>query len=55
MKKTGYYRCGEYEYYDIKDYRTCCTCKYFIDNELETRFECWKEEQDEDCYESKYF
>lgn len=57
MKKIGYDHYSEYEYYDIKDYRTCCTCRYFIDNELETRFECWKKERDENenCYENKYF
>ena len=53
MKKIGYYRCGQYEYYDIKDYDVCCTCKYFYDNKLQTRFECLKEYQNEDCYESK--
>lgn len=55
MKKTGYDRCGKYEYYDIKDFKTCCTCKHFVDNEMETRFECWKETRDNDeCYESKF-
>lgn len=51
MKRTGYDRCGEYEYYDIKDYDTCWSCKYFVDNKFETRFECEKEVRDEDCYE----
>lgn len=54
MKKIGYDYGGTYEYYDIKDYNTCCTCKHFCDNELETRFECWKEMQDDECYESKF-
>jgi hypothetical protein len=54
MKKIGYDIGGTYEYYDIKDYDTCCTCKYFYDNELETRFECWKKVQDDECYEDKF-
>ena len=57
MKKTGYDRHSEYEYYDIKDYQTCRTCKYFFDNWFETRFECCKKErnENENCYENKYF
>lgn len=54
MKKIGYCYGGTYEYYDIKNYDTCCTCRYFCDNELETRFECSKEERSDECYESKY-
>jgi hypothetical protein len=54
MKKIGYDHYEEYEYYDIKDFHTCCTCKYFCDNKFESRFECEKEVQDENCYESKY-
>ena len=48
----GCYYGGEYEYYDIKDYDVCCTCRNFCDNFLETRFECLKEHNaDEDCWE----
>lgn len=54
MKKTGYDRQNYYTYNEIKDYNLCCTCKHFFDNELETRFECEKEIQDENCYESKF-
>lgn len=54
MKKTGYDYFGKYEYYDIKEFNTCCTCKYFYDNKMETRLECLKEVQDEKCYENKF-
>lgn len=54
MKKIGYDIGGTYEYYDIKDYDTCRTCRYFYDNEIETRFECHNENKGEDCYERKY-
>lgn len=53
MKKTGFDHYEEYQYFDIKDYDTCCTCKYFCDNEMETRFECSKEVREEYCYEQK--
>ena len=54
MKKTGCNNCFEYEYYDIKNYNACCTCKHFFDNELETRFECLAKVQDDNCYENKF-
>lgn len=54
MKKIGCDHYSEYEYYDIKDFNTCCTCKHCYDNELETRFECWAEVQNDNCYESKF-
>ena len=54
MKKVGCDYHSEYEYYDIKDFKTCCTCKYFFDNELETRFECLAKKQSSNCYENKF-
>lgn len=54
MKKIGYDHNREYEYYDIKDFDICCTCKYFLDNEMETRFECCAKSQGDNCYESKF-
>lgn len=54
MTKTGYDHCGEYQYNDIKNYKHCCTCRHFFDNELETRFECHKECREDECYESKF-
>lgn len=54
MKRIGYDHHSEYEYYDIKDFDTCCTCKYFCDNEMETRFECCAKSQCDNCYESKF-
>ena len=50
----GYDAGGKYEYYDIKDYDMCCTCRYFSDNWHETRFECLNNTQDDDCYEDMY-
>ena len=41
----------QYEYHEIKDYDICCTCQYFYDNWHETRFECLKETQCDDCRE----
>lgn len=32
---------GEYKYYDIIDYDTCCNCKHFSDNWRYERFECF--------------
>lgn len=55
MMKTGYDCCSEYNYYDIKDYDTCYTCKCFYDNETELRFECHREKEiDAECYKSKF-
>lgn len=31
---------GEYVYYDIKDYDSCCRCENFCDNKKEERYEC---------------
>lgn len=31
--------------------KTNWSCKYFVDNKFESRFECEKETRDEDCYE----
>lgn len=39
-ERTGVYHGGEYVYYDIIDYETCCTCEHFSDNWYEERFEC---------------
>lgn len=49
----GCYAGGEYEYYDIKDYDTCCRCRYFSDNWHEERFECLNinRKENDDCYE----
>lgn len=53
--RKGYDCCSEYNYYDIKDYNTCCTCKYFYDNETELRFECLRDkETDDECYKNKF-
>lgn len=54
MKRIRYDHYSKYEYYDIKDFDTCCTCKHFCDNETETRFECWAKAQNDNCYESKF-
>lgn len=54
VKNIGCDYYEEYEYYDIKDFNTCCTCEYFYDNEMETRFECHKKARGKECYESKY-
>ncbi|MBO5712174.1 MAG: hypothetical protein J6R47_04980 [Acholeplasmatales bacterium] len=55
MKHHSYDCCSEYDYYDIKNYRTCCTCKYFYDNEAVSRFECHRDkEPDNECYENKF-
>ena len=54
MKKIGYDHYSEYEYYDIKDFYICCTCKYFYDNKMETRFECHTKSQGNNCYEHKF-
>lgn len=55
MRHHGYDCCSEYDYYDIKNYRTCCTCKYFYDNEAVPRFECHRDkEPDDECYKNKF-
>lgn len=43
---NGIDMCGEYIYYDIIDYKTCCMCEYFHDNWYEERFECYNKECD---------
>lgn len=43
---NGIDMCGEYVYYDIIDYKTCCTCEHFHDNWYEERFECCNKECD---------
>lgn len=40
---TGRDQGGEYIYYNIIDYDTCCTCENFHDNNYEERFECSSE------------
>lgn len=44
---------GEYEYYDIINYKYCCTCKYFFEDFLSEQLECHKTDRviDEDCFE----
>ena len=39
---------------DIKDFNMCSTCKYCYDNEMETRFECDSDSEDDDCYVNRY-
>lgn len=54
VKNVGYDHFCTYEYSDIKDFDTCCTCDFFCDNEMETRFECHKKVRGKNCYENKY-
>ena len=55
MVHTGYDECSEYTYHDIKDYKTCCTCKYFYDNEKQQRFECLCDSNTNlVCYKNKF-
>ena len=55
MKHHSYDCCSEYDYYDIKNYPTCYTCKYFYDNEAVSRLECHRDkEPDNESYENKF-
>lgn len=55
MVHTGYDECSEYTYYDIKDYKICCTCTCFYDNEKQQRFECLRISEDASvCYKNKF-
>ena len=55
MKHKGYDECSEYEYHDIINYKHCCTCEHFYDNEKAQRFECLRESDVKvDCYKNKF-
>ena len=53
MKHKGYDECSEYEYYDIINYKHCCSCINFYDNEKAQQFECLRETE-ECCYINKF-
>lgn len=53
MKHEGYDECSEYEYHDIVNYKHCCRCKCFYNNEKAQRFECLRKTE-ECCYTDKF-